>query len=441
MITFYKFFAKLLTRFDHDRPLLDWPVVVGAVSGGVLLLFLGYCGLHDMWRFRQYGAIYEVIRWAWIIMPIYVIGIWPNPHKQLNIAGALIWNLLGAVIINLFFDYLPTAKFYLPPTNYIFLGVWSIGYIYASYLINYRLMLINAKRKNFPMRTFRRPGVYAILATICAGFAGVLYMYFEAGNIKITQREIVLQNWPQELDGIQIAVISDLHWRENTRDQQQMEFVISKTNAAKVDLIFLLGDYVGVGRITPDDLSPRRVGEIFGNLRAKYGVFAVLGNHDYWRGPERISRALTKNGVVMVENNVKLLEINGTKLALLGLSGQIDGDETPVNIMAEYAQKVEAFPCIVLAHSPDYFGSEVVPGDLMLSGHLHGGQFNWPLFGPLLIPSAYGNRFLAGEHTHQTGAKLFVSRGIGCDLFPMRLNAPPEVVILTLRSGAENKIF
>jgi predicted MPP superfamily phosphohydrolase len=160
------------------------------------------------------------------------------------------------------------------------------------------------------------------------------------------------------------------------------------------------------------------------------GIFAVLGNHDHGRNPQLIARVLDTNGIAVLCNFGLYVERAGARLWIAGVDNALRGG-------ANLEQALRGIPkheaIVLLAHEPDYADSvHGYPVDLQLSRHSHGGQVRLPLIGALHLPRLarkypWGLRKL-GSLT------LYTNRGIGTTFLPLRLNSPPEVTLLTLRS-------
>ena len=166
-------------------------------------------------------------------------------------------------------------------------------------------------------------------------------------------------------------------------------------------------------------------------LKAPLGVYAVLGNHDWWLDGSRVRKALADKGIRVLENESVRLERKGNAFRLLGLADNMErSPETSGALKSVPASE----PVIALIHEPDYFPSIPERIALTLAGHTHGGQVRLPLVGSLIVPSRYGQRYALG--TIREGSKLlFVTTGIGTSIIPVRFGVPPEYALLTIRSS------
>jgi predicted MPP superfamily phosphohydrolase len=190
------------------------------------------------------------------------------------------------------------------------------------------------------------------------------------------------------------------------------------------DLICLTGDFVD----TLADLPFLRA--MLADIAAPLGVFACLGNHDYWDDPAAIALALDGLGITVLVNEHRVLEHQGSRFVLAGVA---DPWQANADLDAALQAAPADLPVLLLAHGPDYILTAATRSVvLQLSGHAHAGHINLPGLGPLVLPR-WGLLYPHG--LFQVGKSwLYVSRGIGG--LPLRLGATPEVGLLTVLSDA-----
>ena len=230
---------------------------------------------------------------------------------------------------------------------------------------------------------------------------------------------------PGEPEGLRIAVLSDLHIGSPHVGLDKLQRIVERTNAENPDLIVLLGDFVTGGpggRRNADFVEPEKTAAGLKNLRARLGVYAVLGNHDWWYDGERVGRALRDAGIPVLENQA-------VQVGPIWLGGIADLWTREPDVAGTLAQVTSADPVILITHNPDIF-PEVPPRvGLTLAAHTHGGQVDLPVIGRVITTSKLG--YVAGEYVQQ-GRHLFVTTGIGTSIMPVRFGVPPEIVILRL---------
>ncbi|MCI0332907.1 MAG: metallophosphoesterase [Planctomycetes bacterium] len=207
------------------------------------------------------------------------------------------------------------------------------------------------------------------------------------------------------------------------------EYVVGAVNGCEPDIVAITGDIVD--REKCFDWIP----DTLGRLRAAGGVFYVLGNHDRRINHERLMAALDDAGLIHLGGRVRLETIGNLRIALAGnelpwFGPAADMAQCPLHDSAGLPLRV------ALAHSPDQIGwARANNIDLLLAGHVHGGQICLPILGALTAPSMHGVRYAAGTFSVESTV-MHVSRGTS-NLTPLRWNCPPEIAVLDLRPGNE----
>jgi predicted MPP superfamily phosphohydrolase len=273
-----------------------------------------------------------------------------------------------------------------------------------------------------------RVALAAILLTLgCL----VFYAFFIEPNRLVDRQETIqLENWPKELDGLRIAILSDIHVGGWFVRDKKLRLIVDRTNQLQPDLIVILGDYMSGQGWMSDRVEPETFGPLLRELRAPLGVYSILGNHDWWWDGRRVRRGLEANGIRVLDDEVFKVETRGTSFWIAGLA---DLWTRPQHIGPTIAKVPEGEPLIALTHNPDIFPNVPQRVSLLIAGHTHGGQVRFPLIGTVIQPSDFGQRYVRG-HVFENGHHLFVTTGIGTSILPVRFGVPPEIVLLTVRS-------
>jgi predicted MPP superfamily phosphohydrolase len=271
------------------------------------------------------------------------------------------------------------------------------------------------------MSVSRRGALKGLLATgvgAVAGFGTWGYVY-ERHRIELVRTTLPVAGLPPSLAGLTIGLVTDLHLSE-TVPAADVELAVRTINATNPDLIVLGGDYVTWG----DRAYVGPVAEILSALRAKHGVYAVLGNHDDDRN---MPAALEAKGIEVLKDARTRIIIRNEALELAGIRFW-------TRKLADVMKVIRGAtaPVILLAHDPRRLteaANLAVP--LVLSGHTHGGQVVLPGIGAV---AARKFPVVAGAGRREN-TSIFVSRGVGTVYVPYRLNCPPDVSLLSLAPG------
>ncbi len=256
--------------------------------------------------------------------------------------------------------------------------------------------------------------------------------WWEPASLSTREYDLVLPGWPSAAGALRIAVLADLHTGSPHNDLEKLQEVVRATNLAHPDLILLAGDFVIQGVVGGHFVEPEASARVLRSLHAPIGVYAVLGNHDWWFDGARVRKALEDEGIPVLEDRAIPLLFNRRPFWLAGVS---DFWEAAHDVRRALTGVDEASPVIVVTHNPDVFPEIPDRVTLTIAGHTHGGQVVVPGLGRPVVPSQFGERYAIG-HIIESGRHLFVSMGIGTSILPVRFWVPPEISIVTLRSTA-----
>lgn len=281
----------------------------------------------------------------------------------------------------------------------------------------------------FANKLRRSPVKIASLALLCCVVFLALWAFvIEPSRLVIRETRITLPSWPASLKGMRIAVISDLHAGSPYITIEKIHQIVEMTNSTQADLILLPGDFVIQGVPGGRFMEPETIASALKGLRARLGVFATLGNHDWWYNGQRVKRSLENAGITTLENDAAKIERDGVIIWMAGIGDKWAGAP---DIASTLAKVDDSAPIIVLTHNPDIFPSIPARVALTIAGHTHGGQVSLPILGRPIVPSDYGQRYAAG-HIIEGSKHLFVTTGVGTSILPVRFRVPPEISLLTI---------
>ena len=244
-----------------------------------------------------------------------------------------------------------------------------------------------------------------------------------AGSIEVSLHRIRLAGLPDSFRGFRIVQVSDIHHGLYFPLRAVAE-AIELANSLDADLVALTGDFVTYSRAY---IEP--VAALLGQLRARYGLYAVLGNHDFRVGADELERGLRHQGIEVLRNRNTTLYRRGESVCLAGVDDYGYGADVDRALQGVSPDA----PTILLAHNPRLVPAAARHGvGLVLSGHTHGGQVHLPVVGNVYGRRPDQLRFKRGWG--KLGAtQVYVSRGVGTVVLPFRLNCPAEIPHLELQ--------
>ncbi|MCQ2559792.1 MAG: metallophosphoesterase [Clostridia bacterium] len=261
-------------------------------------------------------------------------------------------------------------------------------------------------------------------------FIGAVISIIRSYSLQVENIELNFPHWPQELDGLKIALLSDLHLPLN---MLKIEQLLPKLSEQKPDLIMLVGDIVHK-KMAADKTE---LADLLKQLRVLAPVYMVPGNHEqnnpHW---EQQTKIYQEQQVPVLNNDLIRLQIKNSSLSIWGLN--LSPNAPTPNLDTLFPDKEADLAQILLSHQPERWPaccqtqSRLNPA-LTLSGHAHGGQFRLPkaIYAPQqgLFP-----QFTSGLYQQKSGASLVVSRGLGYSSFPFRINNRIHLPIITIHT-------
>lgn len=406
-----------------------------------LLLFLLPIFLIDLYVFE---AVKDLVYW------------W-NP-ESLDLIKGVYWGfpvlLIGFVLLVPFFRKNSSIKVVRPLMSFFILTVLSKVVIAGVLLIGdtFRWLAYGlATLFNQTNLTVERPLWLLIVAVLMGVVPMLMLLYGMIRNkyrYRVFREKVAIEDLPEGLDGLKIVQISDIHAGSFTR-KNPVRKGVEKILSENPDLVFFTGDLVNNVAREIEPFIP-----VFSKIKAKYGVFSILGNHDYgdyarWSNPEmkrdnrkELEQAHEALGWQLLNNENEILEIKGAKVAVIGVENFAGN-----NRFSQYGDLVKAYSGaedadirLCLSHDPTHWTADILPNfpdiELTLSGHTHGGQFGFELGSWYKwSPVKYVYKHWAGLYK-EAGQYLYVNRGFGFLGYPGRVGILPEITVLELTKSA-----
>ena len=288
--------------------------------------------------------------------------------------------------------------------------------------------------------------VLLLLAAIAAGLAAWAFLY-EPNTLSTQNRRIAIPELNPAFDKFKIVAISDIHGGSNFVDAAKIRRIVELANLENADLIVLLGDFVSqqAGDHSLLKMPMAEIADSLRGLKARHGVFAVIGNHDWWYDEKKVQAELERVGITVLNPAAVKIERANQSFVLLGLPEILkynSREKFAVDARGALAKLGDAgeTPVIALVHNPDAFAwmhekpAEYKNIRLVLAGHTHGGQCDFPVVGAPVVPSSYGQKYAKGL-IQENGKQLFVTTGVGTSIMPARFRVPPEIAVIELSTN------
>jgi predicted MPP superfamily phosphohydrolase len=243
----------------------------------------------------------------------------------------------------------------------------------------------------------------------------------EANSLEIEKVSIALKRLPKSLDGFRLVHLSDIHHSPFT-EIEHIQRAVEIANSLAPDLFVLTGDYVSH---EADYIKP--MAQVLGQLRSEFGTFACLGNHDHWTNADLVTSSLRSERIEVMINEGLRFSARDASFWLAGVDDYMVGKtDLKAALRGSFPDEMK----ILLAHNPVIIRRAARAGvDLMLSGHTHGGQIKIREEEKRILPK---RRFKNGLYRRKN-TQIYITRGIGTVVLPVRYRCPPEISLIELR--------
>ena len=279
----------------------------------------------------------------------------------------------------------------------------------------------------------------AMTTALLSAAGTVLYALLgEPRHLQVQETTVEIPGWAADVAPARVVLLADLH--VSRADGDWVDEQVRAAIALKPEAVILLGDY-HKGSDDARNMPMTELARRLAPLREQCPVYYILGNHDRYTRANRVKQPFNQQGFTCVEaKDAQLQFANGCRALLRGFRFRLE-DLPPGPQKKRFEPKAlpKDQPLIVASHSPLHFMKYKLSGELVLSGHTHGGQVCWPGGKPVYSPGTWSADMLRGGlHPGKTeGQQIYITRGTGTSSFPVRIFCPPELTLLLLKGSGQ----
>lgn len=271
-------------------------------------------------------------------------------------------------------------------------------------------------------------GLILLVMVVAVGYYAT---QIEPYRLVVHEETLQLPHWNKELNGFKIVAVSDIHGDGGVTNEARLHQIVEVINSQNPDIIVLLGDYVSeVGEAHSQNLRMpiETVAENLKGLKARFGIYAAIGNHDWWYDEKKVRGAFENVGFKVLDNELASFQVRDKTVWIVGIEDFWKRRRVRIDdLLALKIDKPENI--LAITHNPDSFEFTSDKISLVMAGHTHGGQVRFPIIGP---PLAVAKRKYTLGHVEENGRNLFVTTGVGVMGLSIRFGVPPEIVVLTV---------
>jgi len=285
------------------------------------------------------------------------------------------------------------------------------------------MRFVGAKRVKLSERIGSVVGSTTPLRDLAGNFSKFArYAIAEANSLSLEKIDINLKRLPKKLNNFRVVHLSDIHHSPFT-SLEHIARAVKISNRLKPDMVVLTGDYVSH---ETEYIAPAAA--VLGELKSEFGTFACLGNHDHWTDADSVTRHLRLEKINVLINQGFRFEARGVSFWLAGVDDHMVGKtDLPGALHGSFPDEMK----LLLAHNPIILRQAArYDVDLVLSGHTHGGQVKIRERGKRILPQ---RKLTNGLHRRKD-TQIYITRGIGTVVLPIRYQCPPEISLIELRA-------
>ncbi len=258
-------------------------------------------------------------------------------------------------------------------------------------------------------------------------WAFVVEPYF----ITVTEEiKICSPTWDAKLDGLKVGIWGDIHGRGIPLENLRIGNQAKKLNSMKPDIIFLLGDYI-TRSFFGESMDEKELSKILSTLKAPYGVYAIMGNHDSYFSRPKIRKMLRAANIDVIENSNRKISTPKGDFYVAAIADPVTSS---YSYRAAFKKIPQGAPVIFLTHSHDVIREIPNAASVSFAGHTHGGQVRIPFLGPIATHSIYGRHFSDGLIQYENRL-IYVNIGTGMSRYPVRFLCPPTITLAKIYKG------
>ena len=359
-----------------------------------------------------------------------------------------IWlNLYPIVLVGIFTYFAISGEYVSSPDNktidYLLIYPFWCFFILMTQVGLYFLIIDVLKLLLLPYYKKHRDNLLRVQSIVILVLVGFFIIYipvrviYDYNVVSVRTVEYQKQNLPESLNNFKIAFISDIQ-ADHYTDEGRLRNFISMINELEPDLVLIAGDLITTG---PKyiELSAKEVGKI----KAKYGVYSCVGDHDNWayrndykKSVTEIKNSLMHNNVEMIDNGKRLINVDGAEIGITFVTNTYVG-KVRNEVLDSLSSSCTGDLKIFLTHQPRPYLIKAAQNnhfDLYLCGHTHGGQLSLVFPFIQLTPTMIETNYIQGDFWFGD-MLMIVTRGLGMSLAPIRYNSTPEITLITLQNN------